>query len=618
VRYKGRAVKRSCKKTSRARTEGAKATAVKRATFEAKGPLPMPRDLLTAGIELDPETERDREARMEQLKAELRRRAQSGDVDSIIDMTLSMVIGLERENERMAWRLLKAIRYRFGQSTEKLSKDELRQLFLSLGGDEAAASTGADLSVPAPEPLVEEVSAEPATSSAATSPKKKRKKKPGGRMAVAPWVERNVTHVSVPAEERACALCGKDKCLLRHAEHERIRYVPAKIVVDVEVREILACNDCRKDVSVAPRLDPSASVRRVDASVLAKLVADKCTMSLPLHRQRKELARMGFELPDKTADSYFAYTLDTLEPVAVAHLARLFASPIVGADDTHLKVLDRNAKNGRFRGHLWCFVGTDGLVGGPERVGYAFAPTWEAEELVEWFSAIKGLVQCDGYAGYASELELDDGAFFVPVPDERRLGCAMHVRSKFHAALLGNDRRAAIPLKFIADLYQIEADCKQQGIDAEARTRARSERSIPIFDSLYEWIEAIDPKLLPKSPLREATGYALGQKGFLRRCFEDGRLDIDNGRVERRIRPFCVGRRNFLFTGSVRGGERLAIAYTLVDSCLLLGIDPYRYLRDVLVKIESGWPLARLSELIPERWALEHAAQQCEESAPAC
>ncbi|MEO7036422.1 MAG: transposase [Polyangiaceae bacterium] len=116
--------------------------------------------------------------------------------------------------------------------------------------------------------------------------------------------------------------------------------------------------------------------------------------------------------------------------------------------------------------------------------------------------------------------------------------------------------------------------------------------------------------MLPKSPLRRATTYAINQRVFFRHCFIDGRFEIDNGRVERRLRMFAVARRNFLFTGSVRGGERLAIAFTLVDNCLALNIEPHRYLVDVIGKIEAGWPMHRLSELIPQRWALEHAAQK--------
>jgi len=108
-----------------------------------------------------------------------------------------------------------------------------------------------------------------------------------------------------------------------------------------------------------------------------------------------------------------------------------------------------------------------------------------------------------------------------------------------------------------------------------------------------------------------ATTYAQNQRDFFRRCFSDGRFEIDNGRVERRIRMFAIARRNFLFTGSVRGGERLAIAFTLVDNCLLLGVDPFRYLVDVIGKLEAGWPMRRLSETMPQRWAVDQATEHC-------
>jgi hypothetical protein len=161
-------------------------------------------------------------------------------------------------------------------------------------------------------------------------------------------------------------------------------------------------------------------------------------------------------------------------------------------------------------------------------------------------------------------------------------------------------------LKLFADLYAIEAECKERHLDALARGEVRRRRSLPLLDALDAWVDDIHPKLLPKSPLRRATTYAINQRVFFRRCFDDGRFEIDNGRVERRIRNFAVGRRNFLFTGSVRGGERLAIAYTLVDNCTLLGIDPFLYLVDVIRKLEADWPMRRLAELIPWNWAAAH------------
>jgi transposase len=589
-----------------------KTRATKTRSLVAQGPLPVPRGLLSAGIPLDPDIEMERQQRMEVLKSELVRQMARGEGMAAIDRVLCVVQELELENERLAWRVLRANRYRFGRSTERLSREEIRQLYLAFAGDAECATAESELPVPAPEQpeQVDSASAAEGDDNAEpTKSKPKKKRERVQRMKARPDVERNVRDIPIPQDERTCALCGGDKKVFGHVEHEVFRFVPAKIVVDVERREKAACEHCRKDVSVAPRQQVPQVVRKVDASLLAKLVADKTSMALPLDRQRREIARLGLEIPDKTLASYWAYTTDLLEPVATAVTAEVFGSKIVGVDDSHLKTLDKSSKHGTFRGHLWCFVGTDGIIGAeatPERVAYGYTQSWEADETVDWFSAIEGFIQCDGYAGYSRQVEDEDGGqTIVAVPPERRLGCGMHIRSKFHAALLANDRRAAVPLKHFADLYQIEAECKERGLNAYARAEERRRRSLPILDALYAWLTDIHPKLLPKSPLRRATTYAKNQWEFFRRCFEDGRFDIDNGRVERRIRNFAVGRRNYLFTGSVRGGERLAIAYTLVDNCTILGIDPYRYLVDVITKLESGWPLRRLSELLPWRWLSE-------------
>jgi transposase len=586
------------------------------------GRLPVPKELVAAGAPLDADVEMARQGRMEALKALLLAQVAAGRGAEAIDQVLGSMMALERENERLAWRVLRANRYRFGRSSEKLSGEELGQLFLALGG-ESSSLKDADAeaqSVPAPaepeqtesrdaidSPSGESEASDDAEVDAPEPQGKKRRRVQ--QMRVDPTVERNVRAIALPEEERSCSLCGRDKKVFDHVEHEIIRFVPAKIVVDVERREKAGCTHCRQDVSVAPRQEQPSVVRRVDASLLAKLVADKTSLALPVERQRRQLTGLGLHVPAKTLASYWAYTLDLLEPVAVAALSAVFGDEVVGLDDSHLKTLDKSAKNGVFRGHLWCFVGTDSARAA-ERVGYGYTQSWEATEIADWLGAIDGFMQGDGYAGYSTEVEDEEtGETFVLIPDERRLGCGMHIRSKFHDALLAQDKRAAVPLKHFADLYEIEAECKEQPLDVAARADQRRRRSLPIVDALDHWVDAVHPKLLPKSPLRRATTYAINQRAFFRRCFEDGRFEIDNGRVERRIRNFAVGRRNYLFTGSARGGERLAAAYTLVDNCTLLGVDPYLYLLDIIRKLEAGWPMRRLSELIPWTWAAAHQAR---------
>ena len=577
---------------------------------------PESRDLLAAGVEIDPELQVDlelaRQERLEKLKAKLTGMIAEGKGVSAVDQVMSLILDMDRYADQLAFRVLLAERFRFGRRTERLSSNELQQLFLAFGGDAETAKTLAELPVPAPEQpeQVPDGAAEPEPSIAEPAKPKKKKRQRVRSMKVDPKVER-IPHTStVPEGERDCSVCGKPMKAFGCVEHQLISYIPAKIVVHVEQREKLGCTSCRKDVTVAERTQAPAIVRRVDAALLAKLVEEKCVLALPLDRQRRELARLGLGVPDKTLQSYWAYTTDLLEPVASAALSEVLGSAIVSADDSHLKTLDKSRKYGTFRGHLWCFVGTEGPPGGPETVAYGYTPTWQATEISAWFSAIDGFVQCDGYAGYSREVEDDDGESMIVVPTDRRLGCGMHIRSKFHAALLAKDARAVIPIKYFADLYAIEADCKERGLDADARANERRRRSLPLLDAFDSWTDLLHPKLLPKSPLRRATTYAINQRDFFRRCFSDGRFEIDNGRGERRIRMFAVARRNFLFTGSPRGGERLAAAFTLADSCLILGIEPHRYLTDVIGKLESGWPLRRLSELVPHRWAAQQAPQQ--------
>jgi transposase len=576
-------------------------------TIVADGPLPWSRELLAAGVELDADVEIERQHRMEALKAELCQMAASGNITSAIDKMMGMVSELERENERISWRLLRALRYRFGSNTEKLAPGELKQLYLALGGDASAPTPPDGPLVPVPPPPTETAGADGEDSAPMPAGKKRRKRKTGGATMVDASVERLTTNVPVPAEERTCAICGAAKIVFDTVEHQRIEFVPAKIVLHVERRDKMTCPSCHKDVSVAPRTSAPAVVRKVGSSFLAKLLLDKCSMAQPLDRQRRELGRMGLHMPDKTLSSYWSYSTDILAPVALAQTGQVFVRKIVGVDDSHLKTLDRYAKNGIFRAHLWCFVGTNGEVGGLETVAWGYTQSWDAEEITDWFSSIDGWIQCDGYAGYSSEVEDDDGKTVVAVPDDRRLGCGMHIRSKFHAALLAKDRRAAVPLQHFADLYLIEAECKERGLDAKARGEVRRERSLPILDELDKYVDAIHPTLLPKSPLRRATTYAINQRSYFRRCFADGAFEIDNGRTERRIRNFAVGRRNFLFTGSARGGERLAVAYTLVDNCIILGIDPRQYLQDTIDKLERGHALSHMSDLVPARWAADHS-----------
>jgi transposase len=506
----------------------------------------------------------------------------------------SQVDALHAEREKLTKLVAYLNRLVWGRRSEKLSREELSQLVLAFGGssEQAAAETP---TVPTPALLEAETDEE------STSEPTPKKRNHPGRTKLAASIERIENEpVLVPTSERACQHCAVEMTGIGFVEHERVEYVPAKFVVHVERREKVACKACRGDAATAARGEPPAS-RRVGASVLAHLVESKCDDALPIHRQRDQFSRLGFDVPANTLYTYWSYVTDLLRPVADTTLGVVLGDPVyVAVDDTTLKILDKNKGAGTTRGHLWCFAGTGPLV------GYAFTETWSASDVAPWIRAIDADIQCDDYKGYSAHVQIAEGEESGPLVDPaRRLGCMMHVRRRFHEALKLGDKRAAEAIELIQRLYAVEALAKERGLGPDDRLALRNDQSLPVLARFEAAVDALVTAATPASTLGSAARYAAQQRPFLRRCFTSGSFEIDNGRVERLIREPALGRKNFLFTGSLDGAKRLAAAYSLVQSCRNLGFGARDYLVDVIGKLEAGWPMRRIVELVPDRWALE-------------
>jgi transposase len=543
------------------------------------------------------------------LRAKLESGLASGDMASVLALFESMSLrqsSLEAKQSELEQKLMsrdlliaRMQRVIFGRSSEKLSQPDLRQLVMLYGASEAEA----DL----PDPLLvvrEPTPTEPEEADRESGSRKKKRRHPG-RTKLSADLERRVTEVLVPETERACSHCGVEMSALAPREHDRVEYVPAKFVVHVERREVLVCKTtgCRHDATTAERSSAQVLEPRVGASVLAHLIESKCDDALPIHRQCDQFARLGFEVPVNTLYGYWAYATDLLEPVADAVFGTVLDDPsYVAMDDTGIDVLDKTRESGKFRGHLWCFRGPTPLV------AYRFTKTWRVDEIEPWIRAIPAnvFIQVDDYAGYSALYDDLGGTKSPLVPPGRRLGCMMHVRRRFHEAFKLGDKRAGLAVELIRRLYEIEDSVRDKPPDE--RLAARTKRSMPVLDTFDAWVDEHRAKLGVSGHLADALRYAAEQRPFVRRCFTDGRFEIDNGRVERAIREPALGRKNFLFTGSVAAGARLAAAYTLVQSCRALGIPTHEYLVDVIEKIANGWPARRLVELMPQRWAAAHAA----------
>jgi transposase len=490
----------------------------------------------------------------------------------------------------------------YGRRSEKLTQEELAQLCLLFGGD-----GGAETPTPAG---ADERDEEAPSNEAGGTTKKPKKRRPNhkGRTELSPDLERIVVDESrVSDDERVCSHCGEGMCTFDWVEHETVEYVPARFVVHVERREKIACKnkDCPGEAVTAERTCQSALPTRVGASVLAHLVESKCDDSLPIYRLRDGYARLGFDVPLNTLYRYWTFALDLLVPVAEVTLGVVLDDDIVCIDDTGMPVLDESKARGKFRGHLWAFKGNTSNM-----VAFQFTETWEATEIQPWIEAITGMVQVDDYKGYSATVEsiVELGKLVQLVPDERRLGCMMHLRRRFYEAFELGDKRAAAAIDYIRKIYEVEAEAKKLGLDADGRLALRKDKSLPLLDDLFKWIVDLEPKLGKTSKLAQAVRYAINQRRFVERCFTDGRFEIDNGEIERVLKKPCVGRKNYLHCGSVAGAKRLAAAYTLVLSCKALGLNVNAYLVDVSTKLAAGWPLRRIRELVPDAWAAARAA----------
>ena len=486
----------------------------------------------------------------------------------------------------------------YGRRSEKLTDEELAQLCLLFGGE-----GGTETPVPA---SADDRDEEPPPSESRDQARNPKKRRPNhkGRTPLPADLEHIVVGESRVAEAaRICSHCGDPMCTFDWVEHKTVERIPARFVVHVERREKVACKnkDCPGEAVTAERTCESALPMRVGASVLAHLVETKCDDSLPIYRLRDGYARLGFDVPLNTLYRYWTWALDLLMPVAEVTLGVVLDDDIVCIDDTGMPVLDKSKKAGKFRGHLWGFAGSVSKM-----VAFQFTETWKAIEVQPWIEAITGMVQIDDYKGYSAKVEsmVQTGKLIQLVPDERRLGCMMHVRRRFYEAFKLGDKRAAPAIEWIRRIYEVEAEAKELGLDAGGRLTLRQEKSLPVLDVLFEWIVEIEPTLGKTSKLAEAVHYAINQREFVQRCFTDGRFEIDNGEIERVLKKPCIGRKNYLHCGSVAGAKRLAAAYTLVLSCKGLGINVNEYLVDVITKLANGWPLRRIRELVPDAWAL--------------
>jgi transposase len=410
--------------------------------------------------------------------------------------------------------------------------------------------------------------------------------------------------ITVPPAERPCPSCGAERVCIGHDVTEVIELVPAQVVVRVDQREKLACKTCEGELVRAPVGDKVVSGGRLGSTLVAALLVDKYDDGLPLHRQKRRFERLGLPLSVSTLADQVTWGTDLLRPLWRAAVEQVLAAKVMHLDATGLPVLDRDAAGGKRLGSLWGYVGDENVA------AYLYTSTGKkSAQRPGEVGPEDMLARRTGYT-VADASNLFDASFERPALIE--CGCNMHGRRYFTKALDGGDARAALPIAAYKRLYEIEARIRDQ--DAAAKLAARRAESKPVWDELVAWCDTYKPHEPPSSPLGAAIRYLTNHKDALGRFLADGVIPIDNGIVERLHVRAALTRKNYLFAGSDTGGERAAIAYTILGCCRLASVNPVEYLADVLPRLARRVRLRDVAALLPAPW---QAAREAAESAQA-
>jgi transposase len=436
------------------------------------------------------------------------------------------------------------------------------------------------------EAAAEDQAADDAAEEPAEEKDTNKRKRTHNRAPLPKHLKREQTVLS-PGE--TCGDCGGMLRQLGEDVTEELDYVPGHFVVRQIVRPRMACNGCEAFVQADL---PSRPITRGRGGpgLLAHVLVSKYCDHLPLYRQSEIYAREKVDLHRSTLTDWVGRSTSLLTPLA-DHIGKLVrARPALFADDTPLK-LQTKGKTGKTQtARLWCYVRDERPWAGaaPPCAWYQFSNDRKGEHPVSHLAGYEGCVHADGFTGF-------NGLFGPNGASEQ--ACMAHVRRKFVEVYEREGSTiAGEAIKRIAKLYAVEKAAR--GKPAEERAAMRQDQAKPIFEALETWLAEQLPKISGKSKLAEAIRYAQGRMAKGDGYLNDGRLEIDNNICENKIRPVAVGRKNYLFVGSQGGGKAAAVAYTLIETARMNGVNPEAWLTWVLERLQDH-KTSRIEDLMP-------------------
>lgn len=422
-----------------------------------------------------------------------------------------------------------------------------------------------------------------------------------------------VVEHDLPEDEKVCPECGGDMHVMGRDTRRELVIIPAQVKIREHVRKVYTCRDCETDEYGAPIVKAALAEPVIKGSfaspeAIAQIMTQKFVMGSPLYRQEQELNRQGIQLSRQTMSNWLLRaTEDWLEPIYGVMKEILVNREVLHADETTLQVLHEPGKSAQSKSYMWLYR-TSGDTDSPS-VLFEYQPDRKTKRPAEFLKGFIGYLHTDGYEAYHS---LGSGIIVT--------GCWAHARRKFDEALKSlpeKDREGSHAMRgkqYCDQLFMLEREFAD--LDSQERYKKRQELSKPLVEAFFQWASSIG--VLPKSITGQARHYALSQKKYLERYLMDGRLEISNNRAERSIKPFVIGRKNFLFANTPRGAKASAIMYSIIETAKENGLDPYKYLVYVFEKAPN-WDVPNdinsVEALLP--WFVPARLKAVRDSSPA-
>jgi transposase len=407
--------------------------------------------------------------------------------------------------------------------------------------------------------------------------------------------------IDIAEEEKICG-CGILLSKIGEEVSEKLDIIPAKVQVIRTIRPKYACRGCEgvesegKTVRIAEPAPEMIPKGIPTAGTLAYVATAKYADGTPLYRLAKILDRHGIEIPRSTMASWMVMTSDRCQLIMEYLKRQLLSGTLINCDETPVQVLNEPGRSNTTNSYMWVFRGGD-----PEKpvVLFHYAPTRSGEVPRGILEGYQGYLQTDAYSAY--EQFEKKGSVIILV------GCMAHVRRNFVKVIDARGKgpsksgSAEVALEYIRKLYAIEKIARENKLSPEETLAMRKEKAEPILKEFKAWMSDLLPKTPPKGLLGKALSYALNHWPKLIRYLEDGRIPIDNNMAENAIRPFVVGRKNWLFSGHPNGAHAAATLYSLIETAKACGLEPYHFLRYLFEKLPFAQSEEDYLALLPQK-----------------